>query len=810
MKNLTDSTMLNSFFTFFPFKNPEHYAWNIYPVPKNQDFSSIISNPNPDLNLFDTLRFFASLSENYSRGSFTSHHAQYTGFIDYISINNLYHYSINMNDETATISIRNKEYFHDFWDCYGIIGDYQVFILKPDNTYKDILKIYSSNKVYFPQNHPYRCLSHNIFKKTQDPLLKLHIYKTAYSASSKQRLSDDPSPIITKEFFINLHGFTLFKYIENYYYPIRVSFDANDEKSIHSFIYISQYYEDILNRAHCIELDTSFFVLRPYVYCLAEAIIYNESVPFALSVGPTENKILYYQIYDTIKQINKTVYDHMISIPILSDEGSALIAFAKELSLVQYFCYHHLLNKFGSSQLSGIVKGLLFSQTRDEFDELWMNQENRIKELLKSNPELAKKFCKLFITSYNSSENTLSHPQFNQQSLWVRGPAHVPTCTNHSESSHMHLNKSACDTKLFSKRLTLIFNYMNNRYAEFLKRKNLKNYISIIKKRSSSIVNQTECKCIKNNYKNNLYGLELPCIHTVKDFEIPPFVPLQESTFDQKYIMTINEAQWDFNIKIHLPNLNLPLEFEILLNKLGRPNKSFYKNIIKTYPTNYDGADYETIKSFIEILFIYFSSKMYGTYIYNEESSENFQKFVDHVIFQKSRPDRFFEKQAINIELREENLALLKRKNYSDIDLDDNEQSNQETQDTNADFSFPNDEDNDNDEDNGENIEENGDKNEENGDKNEENGDKNEENGDRNEENGDKNEENGDNIEEKEDKNEDSIFKIALKFQDIIHSINEENISKENAKHYLQNAFNLFQKFNDEIKQDGSIEEIFN
>ena len=74
-----------------------------------------------------------------------------------------------------------------------------------------------------------------------------------------------------------------------------------------------------------------------------------------------------------------------------------------------------------------------------------------------------------------------------------------------------------------------------------------------------------------------------------------------------------------------------------------------------------------------------------------------------------------------------------------------------------------------------------------------------------------KDDNNEDNIETKNDNNEESIFIIALKFQDILQTINAENISKENAKDYLQNAFNLIHKFTDEIKQDnGLIEEILN
>ena len=77
MKPIDNLDLLNSFFTLIPLKNPMNSAWYIYPVPKDQNFSIYISNSDPSLNLFDTLRFFASLSNDYIRGSFTSHGAQY-------------------------------------------------------------------------------------------------------------------------------------------------------------------------------------------------------------------------------------------------------------------------------------------------------------------------------------------------------------------------------------------------------------------------------------------------------------------------------------------------------------------------------------------------------------------------------------------------------------------------------------------------------------------------------------------------------------------------------------------------------------
>ena len=64
---------------------------------------------------------------------------------------------------------------------------------------------------------------------------------------------------------------------------------------------------------------------------------------------------------------DKTILQNL---PILSDGGSGLEKFAKELNLTQFLCIHHLLKMVGSSTFLGkLASKILMSQTEELFLE---------------------------------------------------------------------------------------------------------------------------------------------------------------------------------------------------------------------------------------------------------------------------------------------------------------------------------------------------------------------------------------------------------------------------------------------------------
>ena len=158
------------------------------------------------------------------------------------------------------------------------------------------------------------------------------------------------------------------------------------DKYIHSFTYLVDEFRDIISRAQCIEIDASFYVMHPHVFTIPLAIVANESIPLGLSVGPTESSLLFEQFYTFIKSVDDDAYEKLKVIPVLSDEGSAIEKFCNDNKIRQFLCYTHLIRKFGANtQLGGIVKGLLFQKSPEDFKRAWQILKPQIVELLTNN-----------------------------------------------------------------------------------------------------------------------------------------------------------------------------------------------------------------------------------------------------------------------------------------------------------------------------------------------------------------------------------------------------------------------------------------
>ena len=126
----------------------------------------------------------------------------------------------------------------------------------------------------------------------------------------------------------------------------------------------------MLSRTNFVELDCSFEVFKPYVYSIPHGIIQNESVPLGLIIGPSETHEIFSLFYDFIKTCDIESYNLIKKAPLLSDQGSGLIKFAKIEDLIHFFCLKHIIDKFGSSTpISSITKDLLYCGTETEFKE---------------------------------------------------------------------------------------------------------------------------------------------------------------------------------------------------------------------------------------------------------------------------------------------------------------------------------------------------------------------------------------------------------------------------------------------------------
>ena len=524
-------------------------------------------------------------------------------------------------------------------------------------------KNFSSDNIsqFFLAKSPFRKIGHFIKRKTIDPMLQQFCLSSTYSNSQIRRLKEYENGFITLDLLNKYNDFFEIHLIDDIRYPMK--FKENEElvHAIHSIVYVIKEFKQILQHGNCLELDASFFVLAPYVYCIPQIIINNESVPIGFVAGPTESKHLYLQLYKFIFSIDEhDSFEKIKNLPVLSDEGSALIALCNELGLIQYFCYHHIIKKFGAnSKLGGLVKGLIFSQNKEEFLEKWNLYTPSIIEALNTTTPLhIKQFEDWFLTKFNPSDQTLSTPQFDTQSLWNRGTFHIPTCTNHNESAHSHLNSNTSSCRLYNKRIDVILKYIHDKSQTFWQRRNLSEYLHSLRKQKKDQISY--CKvCKSDEYKNNLYSINLPCPHTVKNFHI------EEYYFEKLYpvegqsiqiIRKINEDEclWNFPERKCLPLINLTPQDLLLLQSCGKPLFSYYSQIKQMLPSDLKGATDDEKNIFLETLFVHFSAQYFGEYNYSDSMLQYFYEYTISKIFRTKNFTIPYDTQK-----RDENLHLL-------------------------------------------------------------------------------------------------------------------------------------------------------
>ena len=667
-----DSSQLpdSGYITFFPKQHSTRYAFHIIPLPLHKSFDSLDLNNYKEINFYEFLTFCANLPDDFTAHSTSKQPTSKLGIIS-SPLDDFCKYKINLFNETVIISLIDKSLNPNYWtkfiDPYLDSKGFNSYFLKTQISVDEILKRFNSAECNYPAEHPYRKVGHYIFHNTNDVILKFQLQNTTYSITSQKRFSGGDTNNIPLDFFNNLEGYTSINYTDNIFFPMKAIDNQGNILPIHSLIYISPLYKDIIQRSNCIELDTSFFAMRPYVYCVPYGIINNESIAIGLSVGPTETKQLYMQFYELIKDSDSETFDILKTKPIISDEGVALIAFANDLSLEQFFCFKHLINKFGpNSQIAAIVRSLLFKQSREEFDIFWERNLSSITEIyLRSNDKQKKQFEKLFLTEFDTETSSFSCPQFDSQALWTRGPKRIPTCSNHSEANHMHINEKIGKTILFSKRIKKILEYLQKKEKKFLTRPNLQRLLQNIKKKRNYILNYKDlsndhCQCRIDFFKNNLYNTQLPCVHNIVDYHLDKFEELSKINFDSHFFINKNVPHdilygWSFPNTLKLPDFLIPQNGLKLLDASGYPDASFYEDVISLLPINIIEKSKVIIHGYIQNLFIYFCAEVYGEYKYDQEIYESFSSFTLHFIQgknlineYKSKIDPVQKQEAIN------------------------------------------------------------------------------------------------------------------------------------------------------------------
>ena len=602
----------------------------IQKIPDSNDFSNI-NIDDTNISQQDALLFFAQLPDDYKiLTTRTEQKCTKRG----IGINDVI-YNVLFSDESNHIRYMSCKGGDDwkFWKTLVFNKvKFNIYIFTPkingDHLYNNLINI----KDNYNRNHPFRVLSQFSIKKIKNDPYFYALIKRQFTPESSEKTYFD------KEFFDGFPGFFKVNFINDVKFKM-VYIDENGvHKNIHSIIYILPQIEKILEKGNTIELDASFFVFRPYVYCVPNLIVHNESVPLGFIVGPTEKKDIYSNFYTFLKSVNDELYNTLIKLPVLSDQGAGLIAFTKEFNLKQFFCIRHLLNKFGANTaLCAVLKKLLFAADYNEFKHLWkMHQDLIITELNNSSQKRINQFNSLFNINFEQNDKNIEIPEETSlsQSLWERAAYGVPTCSNHSESIHSHLNRLCKTIRKYPKRVVELMKFIESRLNEFKTRRNFRERIAKIKKRANLLMNY-DCNCQNDVFLEKLYGEKVPCVHKVKTFEIHYF---QDLPFEPNYSFQTEDiisTDWVFQNDKALPEIELTGDEELIKLVYGKPDYKIIKYFGDPKLFNVD-TDTKTFSKFIYKAFVNYCSKFYGFYNYEDDSLKWFNVFLKNILMNEN------------------------------------------------------------------------------------------------------------------------------------------------------------------------------
>ncbi|KAK8835985.1 hypothetical protein M9Y10_040182 [Tritrichomonas musculus] len=127
--------------------------------------------------------------------------------------------------------------------------------------------------------------------------------------------------------------------------PLIMNID-NKKSILASLTWIMPWAEKVSNDCHYIEINGSYKACEPYHYCIFHGIIYNNSLPFDVTLFPSESSELFDMLFVGLQkhQISMQNFENK---PTLSDLGSAIKKFCADHGMSQNLCHRHLIENIG-------------------------------------------------------------------------------------------------------------------------------------------------------------------------------------------------------------------------------------------------------------------------------------------------------------------------------------------------------------------------------------------------------------------------------------------------------------------------------
>lgn len=287
-----------------------------------------------------------------------------------------------------------------------------------------------------------------------------------------------------------------------------------------------------------IQLDATFD-FDSYVVIVPHAVIHNNGFPIGLLVAPSESKASYNLIYQRLK--NEDQNNALNDAVWMGDFGKGISGFFKDNDLKVWRCLRHFLGRINAKSPAYIViRDILWSPDMTTYNELYKKINPIIVELHSLEGFTDAQFC-----AWKELKD-----KRNELALCLRSPR-IST-TNHVESFHSKLKKlyQEHQARNVNEKFKLIVIYMMRRINKLVIPNNRSAYECLLKMKKYARSNQIEqvescnrCKGTRDVLEN-LYGCEMPCIHTCvklnkSDIKAPESITIQRIGLGSK----INESK---------------------------------------------------------------------------------------------------------------------------------------------------------------------------------------------------------------------------------------------------------------------------
>jgi predicted Zn-ribbon and HTH transcriptional regulator len=338
---------------------------------------------------------------------------------------------------------------------------------------------------------------------------------------------------------------------------------------------IEPWVEQIIALADYIELDGSFHAAHPYAYTVPQAIYNNDAYPLGFCICPSESSAMFSLFYSKLKTVvPPDTYEHLCSLPVLSDEGTGIKKFCCDLRIRQFYCFRHLINKFGAAGIIGaLVRKMLFISKKHDFDEELEVNLAIAASYFRGNPKKLRLFEELFLVTFEPNDDTkketwtIHSPGYDEQALWSRMELHVGTCSNHAERFHRTL-KAGVDISapLEAKVLNIQENAIGRvkRLSEeggsrLMLQESMRQTARFYRDNSTKfpqIKYSEECPdCKRNKVLEARFRYRVPCIHQQEDYvksglgfkKIPGNIPVSFAYKTRAPVLELEQiTTWNF------------------------------------------------------------------------------------------------------------------------------------------------------------------------------------------------------------------------------------------------------------------------